>query len=400
MGKSRVVKVRGPLAPYVTGFDRDLVGQGYRSTAGHLYVMAQVSRWLETKELAARDLTAALVEEFACWRKADGYVSSLSAPKMTALLTYLVDIGVVPAFEGAVAVTPVEVLMGRYTRYLLQERGLSTSSIRHYVDVAHAFLSWLPTDGELGLEALTTATVTGFVLAQCRRYKVASAKAMTTRLRSLLRFFYLEGLTPTALAPAVPTVASWRQGSLPKALTASDVARLLKSCDRRTTVGRRDFAVLVVLSRLGLRAGEVARLRLGDIDWRQGELVVRGKANRQDRLPVPGDVGEAIVGWLQRGRPRCGCQSVFTRVRAPHRALSSGGISLIVWHACERAGLPPVGAHRLRHTAATQMLRAGGSLTEVGQVLRHVGDDTTSIYAKVDRRSLNAVVAPWPGGTT
>jgi integrase/recombinase XerD len=313
MVKARHVHVRGPLAPYVAGFERDLVGQGYRSTAEHLYVMAQVSRWLETKDLAARDLTAALVEKFACWRKADGYVSSLSAPKMTALLTYLVDIGVVPAFEAAVAVTPVEVLMGRYTRYLLQERGLSTSSIRHYVDVAHAFLAWLPTDGELELEALTTATVTGFVLAQCRRSKVASAKAMTTRLRSLLRFFYLDGFTPIALAPAVPTVASWRQGSLPKALTAPDVARLLKSCDRRTTVGRRDFAVLVVLSRLGLRAGEVAGLRLGDIDWRQGDLVVRGKANRQDRLPVPGDVGEAIVGWLQRGRPRCGCQSVFTR---------------------------------------------------------------------------------------
>jgi site-specific recombinase XerD len=317
---------------------------------------------------------------------------------MTALLTHLVDIGVVPAFEADVAVTPVDVLMERYTRYLLEERGLSMSSIRCYVEVAHAFLSWFPAGRELELEGLTTATVTEFVLAQCRRCKVASAKAMTTRLRSLLRFFYLEGLTPTALAPAVPTVACWRQGSLPKALAASDVARLLKSCDRRTSVGRRDFAVLVVLSRLGLRAGEVAGLRFGDIDWRQGDLVVRGKANRHDRLPVPGDVGEAIVGWLQRGRPRCGCQSVFTRVRAPHRALSSGGISVIVWHACERAGLPPVGAHRLRHTAATQMLRAGGSLTEVGQVLRHLCDDTTSIYAKVDRRSLNTVVAPWPGG--
>jgi integrase len=176
------------------------------------------------------------------------------------------------------------------------------------------------------------------------------------------------------------------------------MVRLLKSCDRRTSVGRRDFAILMVLSRLGLRAGEVAGLHLRDIDWRQGDVVVRGKANREDRLPLPGDVGEAIVGWLRRGRPRGECQAVFTRVRAPHRELSSGGISAIVWHACERAGLPRVGAHRLRHTAATEMLRAGGSLAEVGQVLRHRSQDTTSIYAKVDRRSLIAVVRPWPGG--
>lgn len=398
MGKPRNVRVTGPLAPYAAGFEENLAGQGYRSTRDHLYVMAQVSRWLDGRKLGTGDLSATHVEQFLCWRRSAGYVSPLSMRKMTPLLDHLVDIGVMSAVEPGIASTPVELLIEHYRRYLIDERGLSAPSIRCYVDVARTFLSWLPTEGEFQLECLTTATVTEFVLAECQRCKVASAKSMTTRLRSLLRFFYLEGLTPTALAGAVPTVASWRQTSLPKALCASDVARLLKGCDRRKPVGRRDFAILMFLSRLGLRAGEVARLQVGDIDWRQGDLVVRGKGNREDRLPLSSDVGEAIVGWLQRGRPQCGCQAVFIRVRAPHRELSSGGISAIVWHACERAGLPPVGAHRLRHTAATEMLRAGGSLAEIGQVLRHRSQDTTSIYAKVDRRSLVAVVRPWPGG--
>jgi integrase len=184
---------------------------------------------------------------------------------------------------------------------------------------------------------------------------------------------------------------------LVKALDGSSIALLLASCDRRTRVGRRDFAVLTMLSRLGLRAGEVAALRLADVDWRAGELLVRGKGSRQERLPLPADVGEALAGWLARGRPRCECSFVFIRVRAPLGGLSPGGVSAIVQHACKRAGLPVVGAHRLRHTAATEMLRAGGSLAEVGQVLRHRSRDVTSIYAKVDRVALAAVVRPWPG---
>ena len=398
MGRPRHVQVIGPLAPYVTGFEEDLAAQGYRSADDHLYAMAQLSRWLEGEKLGAENLSAAGVERFLCWRGAAGHVGPLSMRRLSVLLGHLVGIGVTPPFEPGVADTPIELLMDRYRRYLTQERGLSTSSLRYYLDVARAFLWWLPVEGEFELQGLSTATVTGFVLAECRRCRVGSAKSMTTRLRSLLRFFYLEGLTPTALAAAVPTVAGWRQTSLPQALSATDVARLLKSCDRGTSVGRRDFAVLMVLSRLGLRAGEVAGMQLTDIDWRAGEVVVRGKANRKDRLPVPGDVGEAIVAWLQRGRPRGGCRSVFTRVRAPRRGLSAGGVSAIVRQSCRRAGLPPVGAHRLRHTAATQMLQAGASLAEVGQVLRHRSPDTTSIYAKVDRRALIAVVRPWPGG--
>jgi len=202
------------------------------------------------------------------------------------------------------------------------------------------------------------------------------------------------------LAAAVPTVAGWRLAGLPTAFGRQEVARLLASCDRRRTFGRRDFAGLGLLTRLGLRAGEVAALELPDIDWRRGEVVIRGKGRRQERLPLPVDVGEAIVGWLRKGRPHCECTKVFTRVRAPHRGLTSGGVSAIVRAACARAGLPEVNAHRLRHTAATEMLRAGAGLAEVGQVLRHASLLTTSIYAKVDRTALRSLAQPWPGSAS
>lgn len=398
MGEPRHVHVKGPLALYAVGFEEDLAARGYRSTSDHLYVMAQLSRWLVSQKLGVADLSASGVEKFVQWRSGAGYISPLSLCRMSQLVDHLVGVGVVPRFEPAVPNTAVELLMDRYRRYLVDERGLAASSIRNYAEVARDFLSHVALEAELDLEALTTAEVTEFVLSECRRCKTGSAKSMTTRLRSLLRFLYVVGVTSNELACAVPSVATWRLASLPKAIDASDVARLLRSCDRRRVTGRRDFAVLMVLSRLGLRAGEVARLQLDSIDWRSGELLVHGKGSREDRLPLPVDVGEAVVGWLQRGRPQCTDRSLFTRLRAPQQGLSSGGVSAIVRRACERAGLPLAGSHRLRHAAATGMLRAGGSLAEVGQVLRHQRADTTSIYAKVDRRSLVAVVRCWPGG--
>jgi integrase len=196
---------------------------------------------------------------------------------------------------------------------------------------------------------------------------------------------------------AVPKVASWRLATLPKAVDTATVKALLASCDRRTSFGRRDFAVLMMLVRLGLRAGEVTSLHLEDIDWRAGEILIRGKGPRLERLPLPVDVGEAIAGWLRRGRPRCSTREVITRVRAPHEALTSGGISAIVHAACLRAGVDHIHAHRLRHTAATDMLRAGAGLVEIGQVLRHRSLITTAIYAKVDRAGLRELASPWPG---
>ena len=400
MSTPRHVQVSGPLGPYRSGFHDDLVRQGYRSTHHHLYVMAQMSRWLCSEKLSASELSTTSIAPFATWRTTVGYTTTLSTLRVSALVGYLIDVGAMSAGEPVPPDTTSGQILERYRSYLTDERGLAAMSIRNYIAVADTFLSSLglaSLDRETELAETTTAMVSAFVLEQCQRGKVASAKAMTTRLRSFLRYLYLEGLTPTPLVGAVPTVASWRQASLPKALARGEVLRLLKNCDRRTAVGRRDYAVLTILLRLGLRAAEVAGLCLGDIDWRHGELLVHGKGNRKDRLPLPSDVGEAIVSWLCRGRPRCDDPPVFTRVRPPLRALSSRGISMIVYRACDRAGLTPVGAHRLRHTVATEMLRAGAGLGEVGQILRHRSNDVTSIYAKVDWRSLVVVVRPWPG---
>jgi site-specific recombinase XerC len=390
----------GPLAAFAPGFGGELARRGYGpgSAAAQVRLMADVSAWLGARALGAGDLSEALVEQLMGERRASGRPRLLSRRAMVPLLEYLRGVGAVPPACSAAPSTPAGALIERYAKYLLEERGLARSTVHNYVGATRVFLAWREqTAGELCLQELDAAAVSEFVLAQACCSCVGSAKCMVTRLRVLLRFLHVEGEIERALADGVPSVAGWRLASLVKALDARSLERLLGSCDRRTRVGRRDFAIITVLSRLGLRAGELAALRLSDIDWRAGEITVRGKGSRQERLPLPADVGQALAGWLARGRPRRESVFVFTGVRAPYGGLSPTAVSQVVRRACRRAGLPMVGAHRLRHTAATEMLRAGGSLTEVGQVLRHRSRDVTSIYAKVDRVALAAVVQPWPG---
>ena len=277
---------------------------------------------------------------------------------------------------------------------------MAEGTIGSYLHVSRLFCAARAGNGDLRLDQLSAVEVTEFVLAECAPRSVGSAKYIVCGLRALLRYLFVAGDTGAALDAAVPSAAGWRVTTVPVAFGPAEVACLLASCDRRSTFGRWDYAVLVLLSRLGLRAGEVAALEVGDIDWRAGELVVWGKGRRQERLPLPADVGEALTGWLRRGRPRCESFAVFTRVRAPHGPLTSGGVSNIVRAACARAGLPVVHAHRLRHTAATEMLRAGASLLEVGQVLRHASVLTTAIYAKVDHDRLRRLALPWPGAAS
>ena len=393
------VRVTGPLAIYAAGFEQELIREGYCWPKGQLYLMAQLSRWLSTKKLGVDDVTETLLAEFLRKRNAARCGTNLlSIARLQPLLNHLRNLGVIPLAVVAPPATPTELFIERYRNYLDQERGFAPGTVRNYLGVAKVFLTHISTNGSFDLATLTAAQISDFILTDSKRGKVGSAKATTTRLRSLLRYLYLEGLTQNALAGAVPSVACWRLSSLPKAIPIKDIEQLLKSCDQSEVVGRRDFAILLLLWRLGLRAGEVARLELGDIDWRSGELMIRGKGNRNDRLPLPSNVGEAIVLWLQHGRPQCSDTAVFLRVHPPIGRLSPGAITAVVRHGCKRVGIPPAGAHRLRHSAATEMLRSGSNLIEIGQVLRHRDRSTTAIYAKVDHRSLSEVVQPWPGG--
>ncbi len=391
------VRVTGPLEPFAIGLADALRTSGYtaRGISGQLYLMAHLSRWLAEDHLGVASLTGPVVERFVVARRAAGYAQFRSPRALGPLLFYLRELGQAPPPSAPQPEGPVDELLFRFRRYLTEERGLKATSATVYADAVRPFLETRLTPQGLQLMGLDAGDVAGFVLAQER----GSAKQMVSRLRSLLGFLHLEGMIPRPLACAVPAVARWRLSSLPKGISSAEVARLLAACDRRTSMGRRDFAILTMLVRLGLRPAEVASLRLGDIDWHRGEIVISGKGPRLERLPLPVDIGEAIAGYLRRGRPRSALDgSVFVRVFAPHRALTACAVSAIAMRASKRAGITHVHARRLRHTAASEMLAAGASLQEVRQVLRHQHPETTALYAKVDRKALRTLARPWPGG--
>lgn len=394
------VRVTGPLAIYADGFRADLAVQGYvaGSADRNLRILAHVSRWMDDQGLSAAQLSAARLEEFLEARRREGYHHALSIRAVMPLVSYLRRLGVaaVPAEAGAGGA--LERVVEEYRRYLVSERALTAAVAGKYARLAREFLTACEQGDGRELGELSAARVTGYVVAQCRGRAPGSARFLVTGLRSVLGFLFLAGRTRCQLAGAVPAVAHWGAGSLPRALSPQTVAALLASCDGSTLAGRRDRAILVLLARLGLRAGEVAGLQLDDVDWRAGEISIRGKGSRRERLPLPADVGEALVAYLHGGRPRAGCRTVFLRLNAPVTGLTVSGVTTVVYRACARAGLPEAGAHRLRHSAATAMLAGGGTLTEVGQVLRHARLQTTAIYAKVDRVALRGLARPWPGG--
>jgi integrase/recombinase XerD len=321
--------------------------------------------------------------------------SSRPTPKaLEWLISYLRGLGVVPMPAASPPQSYDEELCERFRYHLVSERGLLPKTAFLYVKSAELFLA---DHRERQLCELSASDVSSFMTKHCRILSVRGAERLATSLRSFLGFALLEGLISAPLEAAVPSTARWSGAGLPRGLAPKQVGALLASCDRRTAMGRRDYGVLVLISRLGLRAAEVAALRLEDIDWRSGLIVVRGKGNTEEHLPLPADVGEAIAGYLRRGRPRRPEREVFLTVIAPLRGLAPQGVSEVVRAASERAGIGSFGAHRLRHTAATQMLRAGASLSEVAQVLRHRSVTTTALYAKVDYLALRELARPWPG---
>jgi integrase/recombinase XerD len=356
-----LVTVRGPLEPFAAGFTISLMAQGYqRQTALiQVHLFAELSAWLLDEGREPGHLDATAVERFLTVRRRTGATRYVSEKALRAILTYLQHEGVLSVPPVFAAAGPIDVTLERYRQYLLHERGLEATTARLYVYLVRPFVSArLSPDGlTLDWATLRAADVIGFVVARTPHQSRGTAKLTVTALRSFLSFLHVDGHIARSLTAAVPSVAGWRLAGLPKSLTPKDIQALFASCDRRGRTGRRDFAVLTMLVRLGLRAGEVAALRLDDIDWRSGTVVVRGKGHHVEQLPFPKDVADAVVGYLRRGRPATAMdRALFVRVKAPHRALTALGVSAIVAAAARRAGLGRIHAHRLRHYLSSRTM--------------------------------------------
>jgi integrase/recombinase XerD len=398
--RTRVSRVlmTGPLVPFAGAYRAELGERGYAplSMVSELRQVARFSRWLEVGGLTVADVSEGRVEEFFEWQRANWrHRHSWSRPGLRCLLEVLRGLGVLAAEEPA-AGSRTDVLLARFERYLLTERGLAAGTVVLYSVCVRRFVDGLAPDGELA--GLAAGDVTAAVLRESECVSVSATQNFVSGVRWFLRFCFVEGLVGCDLSQAALLVRGRSSSPLPRGISRPDARALLGSCDRRQALGRRDYAIIILLLRLGLRRGEVAGLRLDGIDWRAGELVVVGKGAREERLPLPGDVGEAIASYLRRGRPHSDRREVFLRSKAPYAPIASGTVASTVRRACRRAGIAEFGSHRLRHTAACEMVQAGVPLVQIGQVLRHRSLQSTAIYARVDVERLRLLAPPWPGG--
>lgn len=397
----------GPVADSLEAFARLLSAQGYSAQARHRKVLlaAGFSRWLERRHVGLAHVTDDHPGQYLKDRARHVLPRADDMIALRQLLEFLRHQGLVSAApEPASIVAPAGICAQSYEQYLRDERALAPATITYYGSFARDFLADRFGDGPVRLIRLTAADVVNFVQ---RRVKTSvhgkRAKLMTCALRSFLRYARCCGSVRLDLAVAVPTVAGWSMPAIPRAISADQVRALLTSIDRHTAMGRRDYAILLLLARLGLRAGEVAFLELDDLDWNQGELRVHGKSGLRSALPLSAEVGKAVADYLRRGRPPSTSRRVFLRAKAPIRGFQSVcAIASIVHHCLQRAGIeaPTRGAHQFRHGLATQMLRRGASLAEIGQVLGHRHPQTTKIYTKVDIEALRTLAMPWPGGAS
>ena len=310
--------------------------------------------------------------------------------------------------EGAIAplvlprLTPHEQIFKEFDAYLRSERGLAPKSILRHLPIIRRFLHEVCSGGVCDLRKISQEDVIRYIERHAQDWSPKTGKAMCWSLRAFLRYLHHRGLNARPLANCVPSMRRWKLATLPTYLSAAQVRQALDGCDRETVMGRRDYAILLLLAKLGLRADEVATLTLDDIDWRASEMLVRAKGRQRARMPIPPDVGAAIVAYLRNGRPKSSCRRLFVRTLAPHVGFASGcAITMIAKVALDRVGIEGCahrGAHIFRHSLATELLRSGATLSEIGQLLRHESHDTTRIYAKVDIDALRTLSLPWPGG--
>jgi len=390
-----------PLGPHLDSFATLLEEHGYSDPTARskLRLISELGQWFGRKGLGITVLDEHLVAAFLDERRRRGRLPRSHSETTRQFLAHLRNHDAVPSPEPVCDESPQGRLLSLYEKYLRAERGLTTATVSNYMPFLRRFLTERFGEGPLSLQDLAPSDISGFILGHAGTMSPGMAKLMVTALRSFFRFLLQRGEIHADLAASVPAVAGWRLAPVPRYLSAEEIGRLLEAVDRRTPTGRRNYAILLLLARLGLRAGEIVTLDLEDIDWRAGEIAVRGKGLCHDRLPLVPDVGEALAAYLQGDRPKSPTRRVFLRMRPPYRGLASRStVSSIVYHALGRAGLDPPnkGAHLLRHSLATGMLHRGASMAEIGELLRHRTPCTTEIYAKVDLQGLRSVAQPWP----
>lgn len=395
--------LEGPLSSHISGFAKWVRDEGYSLYMRHRQVRlaAWFSRWLgdegvDLSNIGSRHVCRYIRTHARQVKSRRGDVAALRH-----FVSFLRLEGVIPEEKIPThQLSQIEQVVQEYEGYLLNERALSSSAAVNYVPFVRGFLIGRFGRGRVKLSGLCAADVVRFVQRQARRIHLKRAKLLTTALRSFLHYLRYRGEISHDLAEAVPTVPNWRMTSIPRAISPDLVRQLLGSINRRTAMGRRDYAILLLLARLGLRAGEVAGLELKDIDWNAGLVSIRRKGGQRGVLPLPAEVGAAIAAYLRHGRPQGNGRSIFLRSRAPIRGLHPVAITCVVRNSLTRAGIeaPTKGAHQFRHGLATDMLRHGGSLMEIGEVLGHRSPETTRIYTKVDMDALRPLALPWPGG--
>jgi len=395
----------GPLGPYIDLYASRLVGEGYRRLTAWrcLHLVGDFSCWLKRRQLGVHDVDEQTVATYLTDRVEQRRPQPGDRLTLKKLLAVLRQVDAI-APQGPVELSPCERIFEDFAGYLARERGLVCGTIIRHLPAVRRFLQEAGVETTGDFAKLDQAVVIGFVERHARDRSPATARNMCWALRAFLRYLRWEGWTSADLAGSVPTVRRWRHATLPTYMSPGQVQQVLDECNRRTATGRRDFAILMLLARLGLRANEVATLTLNAIDWRSGEVLVNSKGRQQTRMPLPPDVGAAIASYLQDGRPRSDSRRVFLRKDAPHVGFaSSSSVFMVVNTALRRAGIQGfahMGAHLFRHSLATELLRSGASLSEIGQVLRHRDQDTTRLYAKVDLDTLRRLSAVWPEGVS
>jgi integrase/recombinase XerD len=395
------ILVEGPLASFDDGLRHHLASSGYAldTITDHVHLLADLSGWLSARCMTADNLTEQAGKEFLNARRAAGHRTGVTDRALAPLLGYLRGLRIAPRPDASIPITFQESLLDEYRRHLERERGLAAGTITHYLRCARVFWEWLPGSRDCVRE-LSAARVTGYVLQWARRREGRPPDmVMLPALRSFLRFMHVAGYVPHPLSGAVPAGRAHpgRLG-MPQAASGQGIRAVLACCDRDSAVGRRDYAIVLSLTRLALRGGEVARLELGDINWHAGEVTIRGKGRRVDVLPLPAEVGHAWADYVLHARPRSSATTLFVTMVAPFTGLATSSVTQVLARACARAGVARFGPHRIRHAVACGLLDAGASMEEIGQLLRHAQQRTTAIYAKLDQARLAELARPCPRG--